>query len=198
VEKTNREKKNRALVPNRDEILLIKAIRWVLVLILLVTPWLFGGVRWSFQYILFFSVSALAALLALACIAGKGNAFQQRHPPLVAWILLSLGLFAEIQSIRAWDLESPRLSIFPSIETQRWALGLNRASEPPVRCDLDGIEPQHRRLAMSVEPITTQGASSSLFVCGLLVWAASSVWGHRKTYPSLLLWITVLGILVGG
>lgn len=198
MEKTNREKKQRALVPSRDEILLIKAIRWVLVLILLVTPWLYGGVNWSFQYILFFSVSALAALLALACIVGKGNAFQQRHPPLVAWVLLSLGLFAEIQSIRAWDLESPEPSIFPSLETQRWALGQNRASESAVTCDLDGIEPQYRRLALSVEPITTQGASSSLFVCGLLVWAASCVWGHRKTYPSLLLWITVLGVLVGG
>ncbi|MFM8396250.1 MAG: hypothetical protein ACKOAH_00355, partial [Pirellula sp.] len=158
MEKANREKIHGGLVPSRNEDILTKSVRWVLVCILLVTPWLYGGVHWSFQYILFFSVSALAALLALACIAGKGNAFQQRHPPLVAWALLSLGLFAEIQSIRAWDLESPRPSIFPSLETQRWALGLNRSSESPVTCDLDGIEPQHRRLAMSVEPITTQGA----------------------------------------
>jgi hypothetical protein len=198
VEKTNREKKHGGLVPSRNEDVLTKVVRWVLVCILLVTPWLYGGVNWSFQYILFFTVSALATLLALACIAGKDNEFQKRHPPLIAWILLSLGLFAEIQSIRAWDLESPGPSIFPSLETQRWALGLSRTSESLVTCDLDGIEPQHRRLAMSVEPITTQGASSSLFVCGLLVWAASCVWGHRKTYPSLLLWITVLGILLGG
>jgi hypothetical protein len=198
VEKNNREKKAGSLGSSRNEDILTKTIRWVLVFILLVTPWFYGGVHWSFQYILFFSVSALAALIALACIAGKGNDFQSRHPPWVAWILLALGLFAEIQSIRAWELESQGPSIFPSLDTQRWAIGLTSSLESPVRCDLDGIETDYRRLALSVEPLTTRGASSSLLACGLLVWAASCVWGHRKNYPSLLFWITVLGIFLGG
>jgi uncharacterized membrane protein YidH (DUF202 family) len=79
---------------------------------------------------------------------------------------------------------------------QRMALGIT--SDATEKCDLDSIEPEHRKLALSVEPLSTRGASSSLFLCGLLIWSASVVWGHRKAYPSLLLGLVLLGILVGG
>lgn len=197
MEKAKRLNKESSFVQRRNEGIETKAIRGLLLIVLFVTPWFYGGATWSFQYVLFFSASFLAAFFALVCIAGKGSAFQERNPPLVAWLFILLGLFAQLQSIRIWDLETPKLSVFPSLETQRWALGLSGSAKAPVGCDLDGIEPEHRRLALSVEPLTTRGASSSLFVCGLLVWGASCVWGHRKAYPLLLISITLLGLILG-
>jgi hypothetical protein len=108
---------------------------------------------------------------------------------------LFLGLFAQIQSVPFWRIDSLSKLQPPSVELQRWALGLGQSTQ--LNCDFDAIEPEYRQLALSVEPLSTQGASSSLFLCALIVWGAGALWGHRKSYPQLLIALLILGLLVG-
>ena len=188
-----------------DEGLGLRAIRWILLLLLWISPWYFGGATWSFQYILFFPAALLALVLGASVLTssaftasaftGQGGRLVGRYPPWAAGVFLFLGVIAQVQSVRSWNLDAASSSSFPSIQLQRWALGMEALS--PASCDISTVEPEHRKLALSVEPITTRGASSSLFLCGLLVWGASCVWGHRKAYPQFLLGLTVLGVSVG-
>lgn len=171
------------------------AVGWLLVLLLWISPWYYAGATWSFQYLLFFAGVLLAILLALSVIASDSDRRVLSSPPGLAWILLSLGIFAQIQSIRAWDVSSENSTVFPSIAIQRWAIGEQGNSSEA--CGRIEDEPALGKLALSVEPLTTQGASSSLFLCALMVWGASTVWGHRKAYPQFFILVTVLGLLIG-
>ena len=161
------------------------AVGWLLVLLLWISPWYYAGATWSFQYLLFFAGVLLAILLALSVLAPDSDRRVLSSPPGLAWILLSIGVFAQIQSIRAWDVSSENSTVFPSIAIQRWAIGdQGNSSEACGRIE---VEPALGKLALSVEPLTTQGASSSLFLCALMVWGASTVWGHRKAYPQFFI-----------
>ena len=176
--------------------ILSNAIGWLLVFLLWISPWYYAGATWAFQYLIFFAGVLLAILLGLSALLSQPEQRVLSRPPSLAWLLLLLGVFAQIQTIRAWDSASKTPSIFPSIAIQQWALGIQEA--PSATCELQTVEPQFRKLALSVEPLTTRGASSSLFLCALMIWGASLVWGHRKAYPQLLVLVTVLGLLVGG
>lgn len=194
---TNRTSTNKPANPNPNpQVGLVPlALRSILIFILWISPWYYAGATWSFQYLLFFPGILLALLLGWSSAMGPQQRSIGISPPAIAWVLLLLGLFAELQSLRYVDLDSPVASSLPSLQIQRWGLGLS--SETGEKCGLSALEPEQRKLALSVEPLTTQGASSSLFLCALLVWGASAVWGHRKSYPQLLILITVLGVLVG-
>ena len=174
----------------------IGAIRVLSLFLLWISPWYYGGATWSFQYLLFYPACVLAVALGIFSVVSRANRPGSGLPPVPAWILLFLGVFAQIQSVRTWDIDSQTARNLPSVQMQRMALGI--VSDATEKCDLDSIGSEHRKLALSVEPLSTQGASSSLFLCGLLIWGASVVWGHRKAYPSLLLGLVLLGILVGG
>lgn len=172
-------------------------IRFWSLALLLISPWVYAGANWSFQWILFWVAVPFAILLGWRVIGAKGTPVQgtsvqgTKIPvwsiPGVAWVFLALGVFAQVQAYRWWDAEKPAPWPLRSIAMQQWALG----------GDLVGGE-VGSKLAMSVEPMTTVGASSSLFLCALLVWGGAVVWGHRKLYPSILLAITLMGVLVGG
>ncbi|MEY2612487.1 MAG: hypothetical protein RL069_1299 [Planctomycetota bacterium] len=169
---------------------------WTLAL-LLISPWMYAGANWSFQWILFWFAVPYALLLGwrviganvtgARCESGaRGESASYQKIPGVAWGFLALGCFAQVQAYRWWGAEIAAPWPLQSIAMQQWALGGDLLG------DLVGS-----KLAMSVEPMTTVGASSSLFLCAMLVWGSAVVWGHRKLYPSILLAITLLGVLVG-
>lgn len=175
---------------------------WTLAL-LLISPWMYAGANWSFQWILFWFAVPYALLLGWRVIGAnvtgargdsgaqdasgtQGASASYQKIPGVAWGFLALGCFAQVQAYRWWGAEIAAPWPLQSIAMQQWALGGDLLG------DLVGS-----KLAMSVEPMTTVGASSSLFLCAMLVWGGAVVWGHRKLYPSILLAITLLGVLVG-
>ena len=168
---------------------------WTLAL-LLISPWMYAGANWSFQWILFWVAVPYALLLGWRVLgtlgesslgeSSLGESGRSNPIPGVAWVFLALGCFAQVQAYQWWDAEISAPWPLRSIAMQQWALGSDLLG------DLAGS-----KLAMSVEPMTTVSASSSLFLCGMLVWGGAVVWGHRKRYPSILLAITILGVLVG-
>ena len=189
------------------------SVQLVSLILLAIAPWYYAGADWSFQYYLF-PIGCLLAFLMLGRVATAAYRGDSNFsPPSVAWLLLLLALVAQFQSIRWFDWKNEN-SLFPSVQIQRWALGLapgltarilpqsEFANTDPTRsieatCDLRGIEAVHQQLALSVEPLTTTGASSSLLLAALLVWCGHAVWGHRKRCPWLLMAMTALGTLVG-
>lgn len=177
-------------------------------LLLVVSPWIYASASWSVQWWLFV-LGAVLGLLLLGNVLGRlaavavnfeGGRVVRLRPPTVAWVLLVLGCFAQVQSVRWWDADLPAHWPFSSISLQQWALGFPAGGKHDLRWEeaeervLGGEE---ARLAISVEPMTTRGASSSLFLAALLVWGASVSFGYRKDYPWLLVVLTVLGVLVG-
>lgn len=177
-------------------------------LLLVVSPWLYASASWSVQWWLFV-LGLVLGLLLLGNVVGssvglagnlEGGRVVRWRPPAVAWVFLVLGCFAQVQSLRWWDADLPAHWPFSSISLQQWALGFPAGGKHDSRWEeaeervLGGEE---ARLAISVEPMTTRGASSSLFLSALLVWGGSVSFGYRKDYPWLLVILTVLGVLVG-
>lgn len=173
-------------------------------LLLVISPWIYASASWSVQWWLFVLGGVLGLLLlghvVLSSVGLEVDSGIRSRPPAVAWILLVLGCFAQVQSIRWWDADLPAHWPFSSISLQQWALGFPEGGKHDAgweEAEERVLGGEEGRLAISVEPMTTRGASSSLFLAALLVWGASVTMGYRKDYPWLLVTLTVLGVLVG-
>ena len=140
-------------------------------LLLVVSPWLYASASWSVQWWLFV-LGLVLGLLLLGNVVGssvglagnlEGGRVVRWRPPAVAWVFLVLGCFAQVQSLRWWDADLPAHWPFSSISLQQWALGFPAGGKHDSRWEeaeervLGGEE---ARLAISVEPMTTRGASS--------------------------------------
>jgi hypothetical protein len=95
---------------------------------------------------------------------------------------------------------------------QRWALGLtpppsqiesmvpkfqSEVSPEKPPSDLESIDETDKRLAISVEPMHTRASASSLFICAILVWAGSCVFGSSKGHFYLFGVLTIAGGMIG-
>lgn len=177
------------------------------------SPWWYGGVTWQAQQLIFLAAIVLAGLLAIHVVIAATAGGREWIPGGLVWLLVALGCFALLQTPQrfGWDAASGYSP--PSVQLQRWALG---SSPPPPAIVGDLVQPQvlstrvpgepcclsqvpetARRLALSVEPVTTRAASASLFLASLLVWVGNSLFSRKSSYPWLLSVLTILGVLVG-
>jgi O-Antigen ligase len=189
-------------------------LRFAVLALIVVLPWYYGSVHWSSQYALGWTGVALCAALVLHCIFSFLNKSGDLAVPWLTWVFIGLGVFAWIQSRPMFTWQGSELAP-PSIQVQRWALGLTVPSNaaPPsmlkreqsqnadsspgyVPCDLKNVPESERTLAWSIEPLHTRGAAMSLFLCGLFVWIGRIVFSDSQKQLWLFGALTLTGILI--
>ncbi len=177
---------------------------------LVATPWYLGSAPWQAQYYL--SWGTLALLIAIAGYVLFAFLAKERLPlpPLPSWILMGLALLAWGQSIRSYGLEQDDSSVPPSVEMQRWALGVTSppeaiqetaihvASFTPniLPCDIASIE--RPLLARSLDPLHTRGGMGCLVLAAALCWSGAACFSMRRPQVLLLVSMTIMGIAVAG
>ncbi len=219
--KTEKPLSSRAPVNSRGSAKPWQAIdisEWILrlaVLILIVAlPWYYGSVHWRSQYFLGWAGVALCGAVVLHCLVSFLNKSVDLRVPWLTWVFIGVGLVAWIQSRPTFTWQGTELAP-PSIQMQRWALGLSEApnavqasmlksehsntadsSAGDVPCDLKGVPESERTLAWSIEPLHTRGAAMSLFLCGLFVWIGRIVFSDSNKQLWLFGALTLTGILI--
>ncbi|HUP77956.1 MAG TPA: O-antigen ligase family protein [Pirellula sp.] len=197
----------------------IQISEWIIgfsVLLLIVSlPWYYGSVEWRSQYVLAWVGVFFCVCIALHSVLSMANKAGDLSVPWLTWLFFLLGFIVFIQSIPmfSWQGNEPTV---PSVQVQRWALGLSKAppyvagtmlaskstslnqeSAPAIPCDLKSVPESERSLAWSVEPLHTRGAVASLLLCGLFVWVGRMVFSDSKKQLWLFGTLTVIGILIG-
>ena len=198
----------------------IEISEWILgfsVLLLIVSlPWYYGGVEWGSQYVLAWVGVFFCVCIVLHSILSMANKAGDLSVPWLTWLFILLGFVVFIQSIPMFSWLGNEATP-PSVQVQRWALGLSNA--PPsvagtllaskasslnesnasasIPCDLKNVSESERSLAWSVEPLHTRGAVASLLLCGLFVWVGRMVFSDSKKQLWLFGTLTVIGILIG-
>lgn len=192
---------------------------WVLKLLamtlVIATPWWYGSVTWQSQHILAIVGMVMAGLLAIHSILAWTEGDTGWEPNWLTWLFLGLAAFALLQAQPWYPWSGASSSAPPSIQLQRWALGLQSVpggiqadiglgdsveatseTSDALTCELQEIPDAHRHLSLSVDPVTTRAAAGSLFLCAILSWIGGSVFRQRDSYPLLLGAIVVVGAIV--
>ncbi|MCY2982782.1 MAG: O-antigen ligase family protein [Planctomycetota bacterium] len=219
--RTEKPPSSRASVKPRDSAKTLRAIdvsewtlRFAVLALIVALPWYYGSVHWSSQYALGWAGVALSGAVVLHCFVSLLNKSGDLGVPWLTWVFIGLGLVAWIQSRPAFTWQGTELAP-PSIQMQRWALGLsgapsaaqtsllktelpNNADSSPgeVPCDLNSVPESERTLAWSIEPLHTRGAAMSLFLCGLFVWIGRIVFSDSHQQLWLFGTLTLTGILI--
>ncbi len=189
-------------------------LRFGVLALIVALPWHFGSVHWYSQYALGWSGVALCIGVVLHCFVCFLNKSGNLSVPWLTWVFIGLGLAAWVQSRPAFTWQGTELAP-PSVQMQRWALGLSEApnaaqSSMPITersnpddssigdlpCDLKGVPESERTLAWSIEPLHTRGAAMSLFLCGLFVWIGRIVFSDSHKQLWLFGTLTLAGILI--
>ncbi len=183
-------------------------------------PWYFASTPWIAQYWLVLAGTATLGVLALNIVFRLWS--PTVGPKLSApWLTLTLifaACYAFVQSIPYFDGVPSKTDSAPaSVQIQRWFLGLPNASldegfgiteknvaastskseNDLVTQDNEGIDRHPFRLAVSIEPLHTRAAIGSLVLAAVMVWIGSVCFTSPKWQISLVLVITVLGIVIG-
>lgn len=192
---------------------------WVLKLmtmaLVIATPWWYGSVTWQSQHILAIGGIVMAGLLAIHSILALADGDTGWEPNWLTWLFLGLAAFSLLQAQPRYAWSGPSSSSPPSIQLQRWALGVQSVprgiqtdiavldsveatsdSSPALTCELREIPDAHRYLSLSVDPVTTRAAAGSLFLCAILSWIGGAVFRQRDSYPLLLGAIVIVGAMV--
>ena len=185
------------------------------VVLLLGSPWWYGGADWQVQQWIFCAGLVLALLMAFHVAVASASREWSWSPGGLAWMLFILGCLAILQCQPRYPWQDSGGYSPPSVQMQRWALGLIPApssiaedliqtspvggtgSPESSACSLQAVASEDRLLAMSVEPMTTRAAAGNLFLAALLVCIGSAVFCSRRAYPILLVALTLLGVLIG-
>jgi len=192
---------------------------WVLKLLAMVlviaTPWWYGAVTWQSQHILAIVGIVMAGLLAIHGVFAMAEGDRGWEPNWLTWLFMGLALFSLWQSQPRFAWLGTDTTAPPSVQIQRWALGLQAVpkgirsdvtvvdlveanSEAPTAptCELQEIPEPRRFLSLSVDPVTTRAASGCLFLCAILSWIGGAVFRQRDSYPLLLIAIVAVGAMV--
>jgi hypothetical protein len=187
------------------------SLKFGLIGFLVGSPWVFGSVGWGEQSILLVVGIVLTGLLLVHGVACALLGDRSWVPGALSWMLFALGCFALLQSQARYDWMPTGSRVPPSVALQRWALGLSpppqaieaemvsKVADPSrdgVGCGMDAVPEGGRKLAISVDPVTTRAAAGNLFLAAILVWISSSVFRTRESYPWLLAAVTAVGSLV--
>ena len=197
---------------------------WVLKLLamalVIATPWWYGSVTWQSQHILALVGIVMAGLLAIHSILALAEGEKGWEPNWLTWLFLGLAAFSLLQSQPRYTWSGASSSAPPSIQMQRWALGMQSVprgiqadvvladvvladsvdatseTSAALNCELQEIPDAHRYLSLSVDPVTTRAAAGCLFLCAILSWIGGAVFRQRESYPLLLGAIVVVGAMV--
>ena len=134
--------------------------------------------------------------------------------PWLTWLFFAFGLFAFAQSLPVFSWQGNGYAP-PSVQLQKWALGISRAPTAIERgiltktavsdnasnsndlpYDLRNIPAEDRTLSISVEPLHTRAAFPSLLLCGMLVWVGRMVFSERKKQLWLFVALTLIGVTI--
>ncbi len=193
---------------------------WILccssLLLIIALPWYYGTVEWKSQYVLAWVGVVFCANVFLHCIVSIASKSRNLSIPWLTWLFFLLGFVAFIQSRPLFSWQGNGVAP-PSVQIQRWALGLAEApkslegsllatsksissdgsnSAVNVPCDLKNVPESERNLAWSIEPLHTRGAVVSLLLCGLFVWIGQVVFSDPRKQLWLFIAMTVIGILI--
>ncbi|MBM3965302.1 MAG: O-antigen ligase family protein [Planctomycetes bacterium] len=192
---------------------------WVLKLIavalVIATPWWYGSVTWQSQHILASVGIALAGLLAIHSIFALAEGERGWKPNWLTWLFLGLAAFSLLQAHPRYTWSGTKSSAPPSIQMQRWAMGLqsapsgiqsdnmagdsvesNSGTSASLTCELQNVPDAQRFFSLSVDPVTTRAAAGSLFLCAILSWIGGAVFRQRESYPLLLGAVVAVGAMV--
>jgi tetratricopeptide (TPR) repeat protein len=178
-------------------------------------PWFYGCSTWSSQYYLYASCIVLSLLIAVHCVIAWVGKAKLQSIPWLTWVLLFLSVVGYLQSRPSYDWTQAGYAP-PSVEIQRWAIGVAPApksleknllispestgtavaGESFAPCDLQEIPESERKLAWSVEPLHTRGAIPALVLCGLLVWGGSLVFSESDKQLWLFCAIALIGAAI--
>jgi tetratricopeptide (TPR) repeat protein len=186
-------------------------LRLVSMLMIVGVPWYYGCATWLGQYYLFLASLLLIGIIGVHCVVGMIKKTGDLRIPWISWVCWGLSGYAFLQtlSLFSWQGET---NFPPSVPMQRWALGLDRQpaaiaysaivqesvdSKPQeLPCDLRDIPVQDQKLAWSVEPLHTQAAFYSLFLCGLLIWVGRMAFGEPTNQLWLFGTLTLIGVVI--
>jgi len=193
---------------------------WILcclvLLLIIALPWYYGTVEWRSQYVLAWAGVVFCAIVFLHCVVSIASKSRNLSIPWLTWLFFLVGFVAFIQSkpLFSWQGNGNAL---PSVQIQRWALGLAEApkslegsllvtsiptpsdgssSPANVPCDLKNVPDTERNLAWSIEPLHTRGAAVSLLLCGLFVWIGHAVFSNPRKQLWLFIAMTAIGVLI--
>ncbi len=185
-------------------------------LLIIALPWYYGTVEWKSQYVLAWVGVVFCASVFLHCVVSIASKSRNLSIPWLTWLFFLLALVAFIQSRPLFSWQGNGVAP-PSVQMQRWALGLAEApksiegsllatlkstssdgssSAANVPCDLKNVPESERNLAWSIEPLHTRGAVVSLLLCGLFVWIGQAVFSDPKKQLWLFITMTTIGILI--
>lgn len=191
-------------------------LRFTALAIIIALPWYYGSVQWRAQYVLGWAGVAMSGAVVLHCILNFLSRSSDLRVPWLTWLFLACGVFAWVQSSPIFTWQGTELAP-PSVQLQRWALGLAEApnamqasvfktlspksadgssSGSEVPCDLKNVPESERTLAWSIEPLHTRGAAMALFLCGLFVWVGRIVFSESNKQLWLYGTLTLTGILI--
>ncbi len=183
-------------------------------------PWYFASTPWIAQFWLVSAGAATAGVLVLNILLrfSSPNVGPKLAAPWLTLTLLSAAGYAFVQSIPYFDGVPSKADSAPaSIQIQRWFLGAPNSAlderlgvsatnvaeataEPEndlvAKAD-EGIDRQPFKLAISIEPLHTRAAIGSLVLAAVMVWIGAVCFTSPKLQISLVLVITVLGIVIG-
>ncbi len=214
-----REKKPTSKSP-RKRWLAIDVSEWLLrcsvILLIIALPWYYGSVQWGSQYILAWVGAFFCVAVVAHCLISVASKSGDLRMPWLTWLFFLFGFVAYVQSLSLFSWQGSEIAP-PSVQVQRWALGL---SQPPpaikrnllvtskaasadesntymeIPCDLKSVPESDRLLAWSIEPLHTRGSVASLLLCGLLVWIGRLAFSDPKKQLWLFGSLTVIGIVI--
>jgi tetratricopeptide (TPR) repeat protein len=189
-------------------------------------PWYFASTPWIAQYWLVLAGAATVGGLVANILLrlSSPNVGPKLAAPWLTLTLLAAACYAFVQSIPYFDGVSSKADSAPaSVQIQRWFLGVPNASlderfgisvtnvaestsksesgsgsENDLIGQADELIDRHPfRLAISIEPLHTRAAIGSLVLAAVMVWIGSVCFTSPKWQISLVLVISVLGIVIG-
>lgn len=177
------------------------------IVLLLLTPWLYGSVAWESQRLILISCLGLLVTVGVY-VAYKiiKNSVPPRIPAL-SWLFVALAAYSFLQSGAVFNRSGNMLAP-PSVALQSWGLGEGEVTladgrmmladfvRPDSNAPCDATHSESTKLAWSVEPLHTRGAIGALLVCALMIFCGTTLFSDKQGQVTLFIAITTMGVAV--
>ena len=192
--------------PSLDESLKYVGQAYCVVLLLL-TPWLYGSVAWESQRLLLLSGMGLLTTVSVYCGYKLLRKSEFPRVPLLSWLFVGLAIYSFLQSEAVFDRGSDSIAP-PSVALQKWGLGEGEVEladgrmmladfvRPDSNTPCDAANSQATKLAWSIEPLHTRGAVGALLICALMTFCGATLFSDKQGQVTLLVAITGIGVAV--
>ena len=192
--------------PTVDQWLKYVAQAYCIVLLLL-TPWLYGSVGWESQKLLFLSGLGLLVTVGVYCGYKLVQKSELPRVPLVSWLFVALAIYSFLQSGAVFDRDTNSIAP-PSVALQKWGLGEGEVKlsegrmmladfvRPDSNAPCDASITQSSKLAWSIEPLHTRAAIGALLICALLTFCGTTFFSDKQGQVTLLIAMTLVGVAV--